>query len=96
MNRCDVCRVKESVEKSNEPACCAWYLENVVVGNKTVDNCTAFEPAESLVKIVSTICPNLTGHILRWIDSNQFIAVVTSRDGTVGEMICHKDCWAII
>lgn len=95
MKRCDLCKVHESAQNSKEPSCCKWYMDNVVIGDKTIDSCTDFEPIDDCIRVVSNICPNLTGHILRWVTSETFIALVTNRFGSMGEMICHKDCWTI-
>ena len=42
--RCDTCDVTRRVNESAEPACCAWLMENVVCGNKSVDDCPVYEP----------------------------------------------------
>lgn len=42
MTKCDICKVMRDAESSNEPACCAWYLENVIIGNKKVDDCPVY------------------------------------------------------
>jgi len=41
--KCDNCLVVEQMSKSDVPACCAWYLENVVCGDKSVDDCPEWE-----------------------------------------------------
>lgn len=46
-------------------------------------------------KVYSKLCPALSGHIVRWIDSTTFIALITNRDGRRGEMICHTDYWRV-
>ncbi len=46
-------------------------------------------------KVYSKLCSTLSGHILRWIDSNTFIALITNRNGQRGEMICHTDYWEV-
>lgn len=95
MCKCETCKIEQSIQESNEPACCAWYMDNVVIGGLSVDRCTVYKPIDTLQKVYSKICPTLTGHILRWIDAETFIASVTNRFGAMGEMICHKDCWTI-
>jgi hypothetical protein len=93
---CDTCKVEASIRKSNEPACCAWYLENVVVGGASVNKCPVYKPIESMQVVHSKLCSALTGHIVRWLDSNQFIALIINRDGRRGEMICHTDYWYVV
>lgn len=41
--KCDTCRIKKEIEKSTEPACCIWYMDNVVLGDKTSDDCPKYE-----------------------------------------------------
>lgn len=90
---CDTCKVEASILKSNEPACCAWYMDNVVIGGVSVDSCTAYNPVDTVKKVISKIDPTMCGFIMKWVDSNQFIARVTNRFGNTGVMICHKDYW---
>jgi hypothetical protein len=33
----------DEIEKSNEPCVCLWFLENVVIEGKTVEECTDYE-----------------------------------------------------
>lgn len=47
-------------------------------------------------KVVSKLCPQLSGNILRWINENTFIASVVNRFGIRVEMVCHKDYWTIL
>lgn len=47
MVKCDSCIVWQMARESNEPACCAWYMENVVCGEKSVDDCDEYEAAVS-------------------------------------------------
>ena len=42
--KCKTCEVMKRIEDSNEPACCIWYMKNVVCGDKSVEDCTAYEP----------------------------------------------------
>lgn len=92
---CDTCKVEMSIRESGEPGCCVWYMDNVVIGGVSVDGCPVYKPAESLQKVRSKLCPALSGYILRWLDSNQFIASIINRDGNRGEMICHTDYWEV-
>lgn len=39
MNTCEQCLVFKKAQLSKEPAACVWYIDNVVCGNKTVENC---------------------------------------------------------
>lgn len=92
---CDTCKIEMSIRNSNEPACCAWYMDNVVIGGIPVDRCSAYKPIDTMQKVYSKLCPALSGHIVRWIDSTTFIALITNRDGRRGEMICHTDYWIV-
>lgn len=40
--KCDSCEIMQNVEKSRELTGCAWYFYNVVCGDKTIDECTAY------------------------------------------------------
>lgn len=46
MTKCETCKVYEEVCKSEVPACCKWFIDNVVIGDHTVDECTEYEPVE--------------------------------------------------
>ena len=41
---CETCQVNKRVSKSKEPACCKWYLDNVVILGKSIKDCTDYEP----------------------------------------------------
>lgn len=43
---CKTCQVHADALKSAEPAACAWYVENVVCGDKSVKSCPNYKPAE--------------------------------------------------
>ena len=50
LERCEKCkvnhRVNDECEKGN-PACCKWFLDNVICGDEYgTDNCPDFEPLE--------------------------------------------------
>lgn len=47
--KCERCAVNRRVLDSNEPAVCAWYLENVVCGTKNVSECTDYEEMEGSI-----------------------------------------------
>ena len=40
--KCDDCYIRFKVKESKEPAVCCWYMENVVLGNKSVDECKKY------------------------------------------------------
>lgn len=44
--RCGTCAVMKRAQESEEPACCAWFIENVVCGTKSVNDCTEYETVE--------------------------------------------------
>ena len=41
--KCNTCKVNKLVMESDEPACCAWLLDNVVCGDKSVDDYPVYE-----------------------------------------------------
>ena len=41
--KCDSCKIRKEIEKSTEPACCIWYMDNVVLGNKNVNDCEIYQ-----------------------------------------------------
>lgn len=42
--KCETCAVyKRVLIAGDEPVCCAWYLENVICGEKSVSDCTDYE-----------------------------------------------------
>ena len=44
--KCDSCKIMEEINKSEEPACWRWFMDNVVCGDKSVDDCNTYERAE--------------------------------------------------
>ena len=38
MAKCDTCKIMHEMENSNE-LCCVWYMDNVVLGNKNIEEC---------------------------------------------------------
>lgn len=42
--KCETCEVMKLIKASKEPACCVWYMDNVFFGDKSVDDCTEYEP----------------------------------------------------
>lgn len=42
MPKCEICAVYKRALASDEPACCAWYLEHVVCGGEESD-CPDYE-----------------------------------------------------
>ena len=47
--KCETCEVMKRIEASKEPACCVWLMENVVCGNKSVEECDAYEPSKECI-----------------------------------------------
>lgn len=45
--KCDTCGVMKRIEESSEPACCVWLMDNVICGNKTVEDCEVYEPLKA-------------------------------------------------
>lgn len=41
--KCDGCKVMQDIKKSKKFAACAWYVDNVVCGNKTVKECPVYK-----------------------------------------------------
>lgn len=41
--KCESCQIFKEANESSVPAICAWYLENVVCGFKTVEECDEYE-----------------------------------------------------
>ena len=44
--KCETCEVMKRIKASNKPACCVWYIDNVVCGDKSVEDCDACEPTK--------------------------------------------------
>ena len=40
--KCNTCKISKEIEKSTEPACCIWYMDNVVLGDKSIDDCEIY------------------------------------------------------
>ena len=36
--KCETCEMMKRIEASNEPACCIWYMDNVVCGDKYIQD----------------------------------------------------------
>ena len=45
--KCDTCKVTKVIRESKEPSCCAWYMDNVVCGDKTINDCEEYINAEN-------------------------------------------------
>lgn len=41
--KCNNCKVNEEVENSKAPACCIWYMDNVIIGGKDVEECDCYQ-----------------------------------------------------
>ena len=48
--KCETCRVNQRVAKSKEPACCVWFLNNVVILGKSAKDCPDYEPIKGKKK----------------------------------------------
>lgn len=46
MSKCSKCGIFIRAMASTEPACCKWYIDNVVCGDKSLEDCTAHEPVK--------------------------------------------------
>ena len=44
--KCEKCKVQMRVNESDEPACCKWFMDNVVIGGKSVEDCDVYEPID--------------------------------------------------
>ena len=42
--KCETCEMMKRIVDSKEPACCIWYMDNVVCDDKSVEDCTAYQP----------------------------------------------------
>ncbi len=47
--KCGKCVVFIEAQQSLEPTCCAWFIDNVVCGDKSTYECEEFEPIEQEV-----------------------------------------------
>ena len=45
--KCDTCKVTKVIRESKEPSCCAWYMDNVICGDKTINDCEEYINAEN-------------------------------------------------
>ena len=50
VKKCDTCKIRKEIEKSAEPACCIWYMDNVVLGNKNVNDCEIYQEEDDEVE----------------------------------------------
>ena len=48
--KCDTCKIRKEIEKSTEPACCKWYMDNVVFGDKNVSDCEIYQEEDEEVE----------------------------------------------
>ena len=48
--KCIDCKVNKRISKSKTPACCKWYMDNVVILGKSTKDCTDFEPIDKKKK----------------------------------------------
>lgn len=47
MSKCNNCAIMAKMNECDEACVCVWYMDNVVCGNKRIEDCTAFEEKES-------------------------------------------------
>ena len=43
--KCKTCKIYKMAQ-SQSLACCIWYMDNVVLGNKKVEDCTDYKKAK--------------------------------------------------
>ena len=48
--KCNTCKIGKEIEKSTEPACCIWYMDNVVLGDKNVNDCEIYQEEDEEVE----------------------------------------------
>lgn len=46
--KCENCFVIAEAKESDEPCCCAWYLDHVVFLGENVDNCPIYRKDKSV------------------------------------------------
>ena len=44
--KCMSCKVYHEILKSDVPACCKWFMDNIVIGDCVIEECTEYEPVE--------------------------------------------------
>ena len=47
--KCNTCKISKEIEKSTEPACCVWYMDNVVLGDKNINDCEIYQEEDEEV-----------------------------------------------
>ena len=40
--KCRSCKIMDEIAETGSYCCCKWYMDNVVCGDKTVDECTMY------------------------------------------------------
>ena len=45
--RCDTCKIQQLVIASEEPACCEWYMDNVICGDKNPEDCPVYKKEQA-------------------------------------------------
>jgi len=86
--KCKNCKIYKKLTESKEAACCAWYIDNVFLGAKTVDACTAYDP---IVENTQTTIPTVmvrTQLDLDNIDPNYDCRIVIDADEVI--TVRHK------
>ena len=49
VKKCNTCKIRKEIEKSAEHACCIWYMDNVVLGDKSVHDCEIYQEEDEEV-----------------------------------------------
>ena len=44
--KCDTCKIQTEASLSEAPACCIWFMDNVICGEKSIDECDCYKPIE--------------------------------------------------
>ena len=43
--KCETCKIAHEMP---DMVCCAWFMDNVVLGDKTSEDCTEYVPCDKL------------------------------------------------
>lgn len=44
MSKCKTCEIYKELKECSADACCIWFMDNVVLGDKTIEDCTEYKP----------------------------------------------------
>ena len=46
MSKCKTCKIYKELKECSADAYCIWFMDNVVLGDKTIEDCASYKPCD--------------------------------------------------